>query len=319
MREEPARRFSFFAGGAFVYVSNAERAREIALPFDYVVFSASKARLFVRGLEAYVVANEMTRLKDIAGGLHCETDAATRRAFLWDAEHRVRAKDPHGWYFDALRASAGDCRPAFSNHEGFFLPAPLLLRFADWARATTATIRGNASSVLDHAASVVGALGGNGVEELYLQSYIATRERDALNRTGAALCEHWPPRQRRVGVFDALSYRLGRNMSRLLAPLEIKRWAGDDREDRVLECWAREDRGGAPDDSARAARSTLRCLRAAHLGHMLPKKNMTGGMDRGRRAAFSVLGADDPFPDAARTAAAVRAFFGFDERAETPG
>ena len=69
----PRRIWTHHATGTILeaHVSNAERAREIALPFDYVVFSASKARLFVRGLEAYVVANEMTRLKDIAGGLHC--------------------------------------------------------------------------------------------------------------------------------------------------------------------------------------------------------------------------------------------------------
>ena len=323
----PRRIYTRHATGSILqaHLSNVEHsARALDVAFDFVVFAASKSRLLVRGLEGLVARARFARIKDISDGLHCKTGEAYRAA-LWDSKRHARVRDPHLWFFEALRASSADgaCRPGFSNHEGFFLPAAAALSFVDWAQSTTADVRrrrrreANVSSVLAHAADMEGALGGNAVEELYLQSYVVTLLGDAYDAAPKAdvLCEHWPPRQKKVGIFSALSYRLARNMTRVAGPLAIKRWGGDAREDAVLDCWAREDAAAAADDSANVARGTIKCLHDNGLGHLLPKKQMTQVlMSHDRRAAgFSVLGPDDPFPDTVAVIDATRRHFGFAE------
>ena len=69
------------------------------------------------------------------------------------------------------------CVAAFSQHEGLYVPTHVALNFTDWARRTLAPLEKQAtqaSSVMDRLRRSAG-FGGQGIEELYLQSFILTR------------------------------------------------------------------------------------------------------------------------------------------------
>ena len=277
------------------HLSNAEYAASLDLPFDYVLLASSKSRFFLPGAEGLVVA---------AGG-----HSSIARTPTWLAKYceRRSKKHLHRFFFDALFPGNGSapCVAGFSQHEGAWFPRATALGFLAWLNATP---DGENGTLYDRVARVEGAGGGQGAEEVFLQTWALARGSPAAGEP--PLCAHQPPRRLAVGALDVVARRLG---VALESPFrQLKRWAGGG-DDGFLECLGDGDGAGAGDDAAVQA-TTLACVAAANLS--LPRAFPRGPA---ARASLSLIFEDgeggDPYPDLAALRARVAAWLNRSEAA----
>ena len=285
VRVNPARLLTHHGGGGVLlgHLSNAHHAAvALGLNFSHVLLASSTSRFFRRGVEAYVLRRD-----------YVDVDEPT-----WLAKYCLSRRRPlHRFFFDALmEGDKARCRAGFSQHEGAFFPRRVLERFERWARRRPE----NGTTLLDRVARLTGASGGQGPEEVYLQSFVLARDAEdyAAAPRGPPVCEHHPPRTRTVGAADAAAFRLGRNFSSGRAPFMIKRWGADG--DDFLACLAR----GADGDAEALQRATVACV--DEVGLDLP--TTFDGARPGRSPLLDFFGGEDPLPDLRAVGAAVRAW-----------
>lgn len=272
------------------HLLNARRGSELGLNFSYVILSSSKSRFFLPGVEA-VVARAQYSLVTVPTWL--------RRTYC--DSHK---KKTHRFFFDALYGrNQTVCGAGFSTHEGAFFPKRVVLAFLHWLEATEvprSDDRGEerTSSAYERVLSFTSqGGGGQGFEEIYLQSYVLAAHRAAYDaaRKAPPLCAHEPPRWRQLDATDAIARRLGFDASKRLGPLQLKRW-GDD--DAYLDCLAAGDAlalrtsDDERDANVRLQKTTLDCLTNVSL-----PRHFDRAPDVETKRATSLFGSEDPYPD----------------------
>jgi len=287
------------------HLSNAAHGAALGLPFEYVLYAASTDRLFLPGVERFVVEGRFSKIGQ----------AAWLRGACAEGGRQ-------SWFFRAV-ALNGTCRAGFSQHEGMFYPRSAGERFAAFAASTKVTaelhdqaqkrvVAATNGTLAEAIEAVVDGTGGWGAEEVFLQSFVLNRMRDELAaarppKFAPSAEVHWTTRGQFVGARDVVAYRLGRNASLVLAPYMMKRWRPDPlknrtADDRFLECLGARDAAARTSPSELALvddralqRNTLACVDAlaVDLGGAEPSHPLAP-----QQAARSLFpGAENPYPD----------------------
>ena len=288
----------------------------LGLGFTHVLFAASTSRLFVPGVEDFIVRASFSKISE-AEWLRGNCDESVKK-------HPTVYK----WYFDAVLGgdahTKSPCRGGFSKHEGMFFPRSAVAAFAAFARETRDPVSNVsiAQRILDVRTGVFAA---QAAEEVLLQTFVFNRLYDEWAAARPPLfagpvCVHWPPRSGVVGAVDAVAYRLGRNLTnyRVKPPYMMKRWTPQRGgvDDTFLSCLGRSDaatraaRGLDGDDLAPLSdwdvqNNTLACIDAVGLDLTPARREFP---PKEAKRVGSLLGNRDPYPDLPALAAAVRAW-----------